>query len=128
MKFIYARVENNVGNGENTGNQHFLLFGQCCIQLFSSRIFKSELFCNVDYILCDLSSFNPLPHNPKFNDPWKETFENNGGKGEKLVTSIFCFSHNVFYPSKHEFQFFSHTYFFICKLFQLGPVMKFVVW
>ena len=26
---IFDRVENNVGKGENTGYQHFLLFPQC---------------------------------------------------------------------------------------------------
>ena len=26
---VLDRVENNVGNGENTGYQHFLLFPQC---------------------------------------------------------------------------------------------------
>ena len=31
-----------------------------------------------------------------------------------LVTSIFSFSHNVFYPSKNKFQFFSHVYIFCC--------------
>ena len=29
MKFVFGRVENIVGKGENAGNQHFLLFPQC---------------------------------------------------------------------------------------------------
>ena len=27
--FVFNRVENIVGKGENAGNQHFLLFPQC---------------------------------------------------------------------------------------------------
>ena len=41
-----------------------------------------------------------------------------------LVTSIFSFFHNVFYPSKIKFQFFSHIYFVVCKCFQFGPVLR----
>ena len=33
-----------------------------------------------------------------------------------LVTSIFPFSHNVFYSSQHKFQFLSHYYFVIRNL------------
>ena len=29
LKFVFERVENIVGKGENAGNQHFLLFPQC---------------------------------------------------------------------------------------------------
>ena len=29
MAFVFGRVENVVGNGENAGYQHFLLFRQC---------------------------------------------------------------------------------------------------
>ena len=29
MKFVFGRVENIVGKGENAGYQHFLLFTQC---------------------------------------------------------------------------------------------------
>ena len=29
MIFVFDRVENIVGNGENAGYQHFLLFPQC---------------------------------------------------------------------------------------------------
>ena len=29
LKFVFGRVENFVGKGENAGNQHFLLFQQC---------------------------------------------------------------------------------------------------
>ena len=29
MKFVFVRVENMVGKGENAGYQHFLIFPQC---------------------------------------------------------------------------------------------------
>ena len=29
LKFVFERVENMVGKGENAGYQHFLLFPQC---------------------------------------------------------------------------------------------------
>ena len=29
LNFVFGRVENNVGKGENAGYQHFLLFSQC---------------------------------------------------------------------------------------------------
>ena len=29
IKFVFHRVENIVGQGENAGHQHFLLFPQC---------------------------------------------------------------------------------------------------
>ena len=48
-------------------------------------------------------------------------------KEKMLVTSIFSFSHNVFYSSRHKFQFLSHNYFVICKCFEFGPVYNFVV-
>ena len=37
-----------------------------------------------------------------------------------LVTSIFSLSHNVFYPYRNKFQFFSHAYFVIRQCFQFG--------
>ena len=51
-------------------------------------------------------------------------FENILGKGEyMLVTSIFCFSNNVFCTSPQKIViFFTQLYFVVCKFFQLGPV------
>ena len=40
LKFIFRRVENLVGKGENAGNQHFLLFPQRFQKLSSSLLFK----------------------------------------------------------------------------------------
>ena len=45
-----------------------------------------------------------------------------------LVTSIFSFSHNVFYPYHYKFQCLTHIYSVVCKCFQFGQVYKFVVW
>ena len=43
-------------------------------------------------------------------------------KEKMLVTSIFSFTHNIFYPLKNKFQFWSHIYFVVCKFFQFGLV------
>ena len=59
----------------------------------------------------------------------KKPFENIVGNGENAgITSIFSFSHNVFYSSRNKFHFFSYIYFVVCKCFQYGPVQKFVIW
>ena len=50
-----------------------------------------------------------------------KSFENIVGKGEMLVTSIFSFSHNAFFPFQNKFQFFSQIEFVIRKWFQFGP-------
>ena len=41
-KFIYGRVENIVGKGENAGYQRFLLFPQC-FQTLSCSVVKSRV-------------------------------------------------------------------------------------
>ena len=47
LKFVLGRVENIVGKGENAGYQHFLLFPQYFLKLFSfSRGVKSR-----DYVV-----------------------------------------------------------------------------
>ena len=51
-----------------------------------------------------------------------KAFENVVGKGEMLVTSIFSFSHNIFFSSQHKFQFFSQDYVVVCKCFEFGLV------
>ena len=40
MTFVFDRIENNVGKGENGGYQHFLLFPQCFQKAFYSRSLK----------------------------------------------------------------------------------------
>ena len=44
MIFIFDRVENSVGKGENAGYQNFLLFLQCFQRASSSRSFKLGWF------------------------------------------------------------------------------------
>ena len=44
-----------------------------------------------------------------------------------LVTSIFSFSHKVFYPIRqNKFRFLSQIYFVVCKRLQIGEVQNFV--
>ena len=45
MNFVFDRVENIVGKGENAGNQHFLLFPQCFQKAFYSGSFKVGILC-----------------------------------------------------------------------------------
>ena len=56
----------------------------------------------------------------------QRTFENIAGKGENAgnqhITSIFSFSHNVFYSSETKFEIFIHIYFVVCKCLQFGPI------
>ena len=42
MKFVFGRVENIVGKGENAEYQHFLLFPQMFSKAFFSRGVKSR--------------------------------------------------------------------------------------
>ena len=37
IEFVFDRIENIVGKGENAGDQHFLLFLQCFRKAFLSR-------------------------------------------------------------------------------------------
>ena len=46
-------------------------------------------------------------------------------KEKMLVTNIFSFSHNVFYPSQNEFQIVSQIYFVVCKCSEFGHVYRF---
>ena len=41
LKFVFGRVENIVGKGENASYQHFLLFPQC-FQEASFKVLKSK--------------------------------------------------------------------------------------
>ena len=69
------------------------------------------------------ASITSFPHNPDFWWPYIRSLLKILWEKEKmLVTSIFSFSHDVFYPSKNNFQFWSHIYFVTCKSFQFGLV------
>ena len=39
-QFLFERVENILGNGENAGNQHFLLYPKCFQKALSSEASK----------------------------------------------------------------------------------------
>ena len=55
---------------------------------------------------------------PTSNDLEKEAFMKTLWEKEKmLVTSIFSFSQNVFYPSQNKFQYFYNIYFVVCKCY-----------
>ena len=45
-----------------------------------------------------------------------------------LVTIIFSFAHNIFYPIKNEFNVLSNILFVVCKYFPFGQAWNFVVW
>ena len=53
MIFVFDRVENNVGKGENAGYQHFLLFPQYFKKLFTQGRWKSGL-CGKELIHANL--------------------------------------------------------------------------
>ena len=44
LKFDVGRVENIVGNGENAGYQHFLLFPQCFQKVSFTVSFKVQVW------------------------------------------------------------------------------------
>ena len=55
----------------------------------------------------------------------KKPFENTVGKQEKmLVTSIFSFFHNVFYPSQNKCQIFTHVYFGRLQILSISTSLK----
>ena len=67
------------------------------------------------------TSLKSLPYNPDFWQPRESSILKALWEKEKvLVTSIFSFSHKVFYPYQSKFQFLSHIYFVVCKCFQFG--------
>ena len=55
---------------------------------------------------------------------WKTLWE----KEKMLVTSIFSFSQNVFYPVKDRYHYLNYINFVVCKCFQFGHIQNFVVW
>ena len=46
-------------------------------------------------------------------------------KEKMLVTSIFSFSHNVFFPIKDKNHHLEYIYFVVCKYFEFAPVYDF---
>ena len=83
-----------------------LLKTQMSIFSFSHSVFYpfgelSAIFIKFENILCQLFQFGSL--NSLFGKRLKKLWE----KEKMLVTSIFSFYHNVFYPYQHKFQFFN---------------------
>ena len=104
--------------------------------LSSANAFKFKFLSSgnglIDVLYVDFDPYtfiNPLPNNHDFYWPWIRSLLKTLWEKEKmLVTSIFSFFHNVFYPSQNKFHLCSHIYFVICKCFPLGPVWNFVAW
>ena len=94
-----------VEKGENAGHQPFLLFPQCFQKAYNKGLIN---------VMIGWERFNSLPNDKILGSTKLEAFsgnkinvalkiisifdrvENTEGKGKLLVTSIFCFSHNVF--------------------------------
>ena len=75
-----------------------------------------------------ISCYNSFPNNRCFLRPWDGRLLKTLWEKEKMmVTSIFSFSHNAFYPIKDKSYSLHHIYFAVCTCFQIGQVNKFVV-
>ena len=57
MIFVFDRVENNVGKGENAGYQHFLLFLQCFLRPYYLMVIKSQ-----DCMVKSLTHYHKMLH------------------------------------------------------------------
>ena len=86
MISVLAWAENVVGKGENYGNQHFHGF----------HIFKKPFSSG------SLTLYHTIP---TLDNLRKEPFLKLWEKEKMLVTSIFSFSHNVYYHFLNKFQF-----------------------
>ena len=107
MIFLFDRVENIVGKGENAGYQHFLLFPQCFLKVLFFGVIKS---CDCVVKTCSFTTINLSHYNNIFghlptNDERKaaqmmisvlKKVQTLRAKENKLVTNIFSFSHKVF--------------------------------
>ena len=69
-----------------------------------------------------------MPHNHDFKQPCiRRLLKTLQEKEKMLVTSMFSFSHNVFFPIKDRNHHFSNNEFVVCKCFQFGPDQDFVL-
>ena len=90
-------VENTVGKGEIAHYEQFLLFPQ---------FFQKACFPEASKGVIVWESVNSLPHNTNFQHFWiRKLLKILWEKEKMLVTNIFSFSNNVFYPSMHKFHF-----------------------
>ena len=90
------------------------------------RIFLSVP--NIYISKCVSYLFNSLPHNPWFPFPWEGRFLKTLWEKEKmLVTSIFSFSHIVFYHVIDRNNCLISLWFFTCKCFQFDLVKDYSI-
>ena len=98
-------------------HQHFQRFDYCIV-----------LVLHLDMILTlyhTISTFNPFPNKPWFLRVCSRSLLKTLWEKEKLlVTSIFSFSHTVFYPFGGLSTIFIKYDIVVCKLFQFGRVEK----
>ena len=79
--------------------------------------------------LNDSSCLNPFPNKPWFLWIYSTSLLKTLWEKEKmLVTSIFSFSHSVFYSIRKINHHFSNIQLVVCKCFQFGHVRNSVVW
>ena len=87
----------------------------------------STTFIKSKIVLCNL--FNPFPNKPWFLWIYSTSLLKTLWEKEKmLVTSIFSFSHSVFYSIRKINHHFSNIQLVVCKCFQFGHVRNSVVW
>ena len=74
----------------------------------------SQYMCHKSLQESKLIFFNPLPHHPDFQRPWKSKLLKTSWEKEKiLVTSILSFTHNALYPIRERNNNFSN--FIFCR-------------
>ena len=97
--------------------------GECTSFSCKSFSFEMSLFMGFYFsseFLSTFIAFSDQWYKP-FQHLWKRKLLKTLWEKEKmLVTSIFSFSHKVFYSSQHKFQFLSQIYFVVCKCFEFG--------
>ena len=81
-----------------------------------------------NFLICFSSELTLYHTTLTFNGSHKEALWKQWEKEKMLVTSIFFFSHKVFYCSHNNISVFRHICIVICKCFQFGLVYSFVVW
>ena len=89
---------------------------------------KFHIFIHVYFVVCTCFQFGPAfsPFPTMFSTLHKTNFTFSfmfilSSAHVSIWTSIFSFSHDVFYPSQNKFHIFIHVYFVVCTCFQLGP-------
>ena len=102
---------------------------KCQKPAFSCFILKCFLFSNSITSV----TFNHIQHTPDFEKekerPLRKRLLKTFWEKEKiLVSSIFSFSHNVFYSLQTKFQIFIHIYFVVCECLHIWISLRFGCW